>query len=586
MWTIYYNNSNPFDSISPTPTVERSVSIGGTNAPQNTTDAFILRGIMTGDCDAGGDPNWDIGPLESDGGGGDVGFTSMFNKRDLLLTRLAPQFKNFYITTGTGAGDHVYSGDVAKITKVSFDENPNWNYVPFSVEVTLYDRSLFEGDDAIVDPSDNYSFSKGEDGFVTIDRTVSARGIVTSSSALANAANFVTALTGWSNSTPPTGELAFIDAPTGGDPVMLSTRTEIDRLNSTYTVTEQYRYDPCDFDNTGALVSGGCPLIRYSAEKDSGVNADTTITINGSIVGGINCSDAATLRQSYGQTDFHSVAQTFYNQTEAGDLYDIPIAQSINENTNQRTLNFSISFSDTTGDTGSYIRETFAITDDCENGTICVSVEGEIVTDQLCLLDPDAARLAATNKYNTYDARTSICQFYSGLGYTGYLEKHPQTKNFRWDATSMVLSFSELYCERSDNLPDCIESMEYTMNFTPKLPTFVETAGLNGSGCRVIQDMNSNKRAVYAIQGNASIAECCPMKKGVQILYNTINELSNNYFSGENKALLNHNIETGKAGQTKVVTFSASWSAEAEDVIPSGLLRCDPNLIVWNIGAY
>ena len=555
MWTIYYNNQNPFDGIAPTPVVERSTSFNGDNAPQNVSDVFVIRGVMTGDCSVGN------------------GFAQMNNKREQLLSGFRHQFKNFYISTGD-AGSVLYSGDVARVQRISFEESNFYTLAPFSVEVHVYDRSLFTGHNSIVAPSDSYSFSKNDVGLVTIERSISARGIVTNSTALANAANFVNSHTGWGNATPPTGQLAFIEAPTG-EPLMLSTRTEIDRLAASYSVVERYQYDPCAFDNSGFFTTEYCPSLRYTVEKNSGVNQDTQVTVRGSIKGGINCAGAGALRSEYALSDWHSVAQTFYNQTETGLLYDKPISESITEDPNQEVLNFNIAFSNTTGNTSGYIKKKYTLSDDCENGEVCISVEGEIFMDQVCHLNPSQARTTARNKYNNFDVRGDLLPVYSGFGYSGSLATKPRSKSLNWDPVSLRMTFNETYCERNDDAPDCLENLEYTMNFTPRLPTYVETAGLDGLGCRIIQDMNCPKRARYSIQGTATVSECCSFDQGIQSLYNFIAEISNNYFSGDNKALLNHNIETGRVATDKNLTFSASWSAEGGDVIPSGLLKCN-----------
>ena len=86
----------------------------------------------------------------------------------------------------------------------------------------------------VTEPSNEYSFTQNVDGTIDVDHKISAKGIQTSQKGLTNAQNFVKAFTGLSNFSP-----ALVSA---GSPVLLSKSETIDRLSSTYTINEKYKY--------------------------------------------------------------------------------------------------------------------------------------------------------------------------------------------------------------------------------------------------------------------------------------------------------------------------------------------------------
>lgn len=96
----------------------------------------------------------------------------------------------------------------------------------------------------VLEPTNEYAFSQGDDGLVTVNHKISARGIRTSVDGFSNAVAFVQSFRGinpFSSFTP-----AFIASGSG---ILSSLSETIDRLTSTYSVTEVYKY------NTG-LFSG------------------------------------------------------------------------------------------------------------------------------------------------------------------------------------------------------------------------------------------------------------------------------------------------------------------------------------------
>jgi hypothetical protein len=159
-----------------------------------------------------------------------------------LISGVIPQFLNLF--SGDFArfsvidtGEHVTVLDYPHVIleEISFDSNhffPN-TYVPYTVK--LKNINVPSG---VTEPVNEYSFVQNEDGTVTVNHRVSAKGVVTSDSfdsALQNAVTFVSAFTGFLPFNP-----VFVSFGSG---VLLSQSESLDRLTSVYSVAEVFKYN-------------------------------------------------------------------------------------------------------------------------------------------------------------------------------------------------------------------------------------------------------------------------------------------------------------------------------------------------------
>ena len=109
---------------------------------------------------------------------------------------------------------------------------------PYSVKMRSF--STLSG---VVDPSNEYAFSQGDDGIVSVLHKISARGVRTDTYALNNAKNFVQNFVG---SHPFTDVVGFGNGPAFvpiGSGVLVSTVENIDRATATYSIQETYKYN-------------------------------------------------------------------------------------------------------------------------------------------------------------------------------------------------------------------------------------------------------------------------------------------------------------------------------------------------------
>lgn len=115
------------------------------------------------------------------------------------------------------------------------------SFVKYQVKCTSY--ALPNG---VTDPSNEFSFSEGTDGVITVTQKISARGVrndqsdLDNSTAFNNARSFVQNLTGQK---PTFCGTKFLPS---NDGVLLSVSENSNRLEGTYSVTKTYKYNSTD----------------------------------------------------------------------------------------------------------------------------------------------------------------------------------------------------------------------------------------------------------------------------------------------------------------------------------------------------
>lgn len=153
-----------------------------------------------------------------------------------LYDIFATGFKTLRIESD-GDADY-YVAENCVLDSISISSNPFYTGsnqgIPYTVSMKSY--AVPSG---VIDISNEYSYADNQDGTVSVSRKMGAKGLKTSSSdAIDNAINFVSALTGVS----PIGAVSPVFIPSGV-PVLLSFSESINRLEGTYAVNESWKYE-------------------------------------------------------------------------------------------------------------------------------------------------------------------------------------------------------------------------------------------------------------------------------------------------------------------------------------------------------
>jgi hypothetical protein len=124
------------------------------------------------------------------------------------------------------------------IEEITFPQNPFFqkSFAPYNIKLHTYNVPS-----GVIEPVNEYSFTQGEDGIVTISHKVGANGIKNNIGAFNNAVAFVKSFTGLATFAP-----VFIPSGAG---ILLNLSENINRAEGTYSVTETYKY------NTGSTAN-------------------------------------------------------------------------------------------------------------------------------------------------------------------------------------------------------------------------------------------------------------------------------------------------------------------------------------------
>lgn len=339
---IFYNGIDLFSGIAPTPFVALNSDNISYASRWGASSSISLVGQITGQC---------------------LSFSGFVDKQKILTDRLSKNFQPFVIYEGATP---IMSGDSAIIKKISFEESKYFSIVPFTIDVEIYNKDMWSGYFGIVDPVNELSMEDGEDGTLSIKHSVSAKGFNTSVSAFDNAKNWVMENSGIAQGVSP----AFCQFHSYSPPFLASFSESINRLDGSYGIVENYKLDTKNI---------GDGVLRYTVDT-SYTESDglTTVSIKGSIVGGIGQMDS--IRSRMEALDLYSMAFDQYNRATGGeDLSPYEIDKKIDENENSKTIRFEVSYNNDPAPVV-FPDYTVDISNQIEDG----SVEVTLVADIIC----------------------------------------------------------------------------------------------------------------------------------------------------------------------------------------------------------
>jgi hypothetical protein len=215
----------------PTPFVEIKNENIYLNDPWGTDQQIALKGQLTGD------------------------FQGLQTSQKKLIDIFSKNFKRLQIlelNNNTNSYDIVYEKSGIQILGISFDQS-NYNGI-LDYAINLKTSSPKYG---VLSPKNDFDFQLTKDNTVNLTHVISAAGInnnADKSNSLQKAINYVNGLTGLKN-LPAYNNINFN---------LFSLKESINRLQSTYSIEENYIGD-----NSTYQVSGG--INRYTLDISSGI---------------------------------------------------------------------------------------------------------------------------------------------------------------------------------------------------------------------------------------------------------------------------------------------------------------------------
>lgn len=217
-------------TITPAPFVARSENFIDIGGRWGYSESFDVRGVITGS----------------------TSFTGALN---YLTTLYSGQDQEFVVKT---LDTIIVSGKVY-LDLVDVADNQFFVGAPIYYNVQLRSYHVPSG---VVDVSNEYSFSDGDNGVISVTHKISAKGIRDSNDPLSNATNYVSQFVGrnpYVYCTP-----LFLSSKSG----ILTSRSEsIDRFNAVYSVSEVFSYN--------AEATGGQNyIVSHTVDIDNSPNID------------------------------------------------------------------------------------------------------------------------------------------------------------------------------------------------------------------------------------------------------------------------------------------------------------------------
>jgi hypothetical protein len=144
----------------------------------------------------------------------------------------------------------------------------------------------------------------------------------------------------------------------------------------------------------------------------------------------------------------------------------------------------------------------------------------------------------------------------------GTLNPNPTSKSYSENKSACEYAVGLEFEEQPSNVPSDLENFDYTLTVKPAVPQYSATPTIC-AGQYVITRLKYNSRAKYTINGSATIKECVDTDIGLAIVRAEINRLCGVYVVGTRKVLEAFQITEKNAENPKVVSFTATWSAES-----------------------
>lgn len=529
--TIKYNNIDIFSGISPTPLIGRSFQPIDAGERWAAKEVITLSSVITGRC---------------------LHYTGYLNLQQQLLSGFR---KDFQVLDIFEDSVNILSLSGIRVNNISFPESRYSNgYIPYVITLECYPSGYFSGAYGVLDPKDEFSFQESENGIVSINHTVSCRGIETSaaqSDSLSNAKTWVQARTGWAGQVLP----VFIN-PANLNPCYQTVAENIDRFNNTYEIKESYIAD---------IYSSGAGILRFTTEYNSGIEAGiSTISLQGQINGCKN-TDISQLRTRYaGFSGFNEALNIFRKITNRTDLNPTPRTKSVSEDNTALNISFSYIWDDNQlGNT--YFDPRISFEYDFENDIISAAIDGNIIS-----IEPIETRWARMQQFAAQiDLYSIVIPYYfqfvarvapymSGI----QLNPNPVSKRRSESQFQAQLGLGATFTN-APVPPVGLKEFNYSIGVIPALRKYVANPILNGEGTYDIRDLGYNTRAICNLDLQGLADDTHTQDDCAAVLKQQAFRLQNRYLSGSKRHLREQTIALSNQSFSKGAAVQAQYTTEA-----------------------
>lgn len=533
---IFYGGIPVFSGLCPTPLVGRDNSFVSYGSRWASVEQISLEGVITGSQDLSG----------------------MINSQKQLLDGFSDNFKSLSISED---GSEIFRLDNVKINTINFPAN-NYSYLlPFDISLEGYPSGLFSGVFGVLDPIDSFSFSEADDGIVSLEHSISARGINTSptaNNALQNAIDFCASKTGLNSAVTPT----FLSVSNISNSVLQTVSQTVDRLSASCAINESWSYDP---------ILGGTGLLRYNTSFDSGAEAGiVTASLQGSLQGGHNV-DLSALRTRFGSLDPYDLVSDSFGTFFTGVLNPVELSFNISEDTTNNSINFNYQF-DSDPRPNPSISDTVSINADLLNGQKTISTEVTFKWRGNCRCNDEYGwnqLISAAHSFNYLQLVQDRNNYYDP---GSLINPNPVASGISEDKNRCELSASFEFKHMRSGLipPNPLQDFKYNVNIRPSLPQYSAKPTIC-EGVYSIYDLDTFNRAEFSINGEAIMKPCSDLASGKIVTKCLVENLASKIVYGEDVVITAQSI-TKSRPFNDTLSFSYSWTSKVPPIFPSGIL--------------
>jgi hypothetical protein len=465
-------------------------------------------------------------------------FDSLNSKMLALIDIFSKNYKTLNISA---EGNQLIQG-LAVVNSISFEESNWFGALPYSINFSIYEPSLFSENYGVVEPSEEISFTEEDGDIVTLTHSVSAKGIFPN--AIQKAKEWVL-----SKNTNPQDKIKpiLVKDIESKSYILQSIEEKIDRFNGTYSWIGNYKKSINNESPDNAFLNYTVDL-NYSIEDGL-----VSTTINGSLEGDL----IENLRTEFENLNLFNICSNFASETFDTPIFEDPISTSIVENPGENNLTFSYTFNNDFSPQVIINVTTDVVTDNLAC-TTNVSVNARI----FCKNGDIATRWEKVKEFyeSNFDVFSIANSAYSEeIDGNNSLQPNPVTESIKYDEFNAVIEHSAQYTDKRISTSNNILNMSSNVTLTPAIKIYVPNTSAFEARNHNIQNLNTANRTKINISVSVTAKLNQNISDAENVANSELNRIKNNY---NVRNFIIESQETIKNEDIKTVTINQTLSFE------------------------
>jgi hypothetical protein len=518
---ILYNNQDLFKDIAPIPFISSEQNFIDYKNTWNQVTNLKMQGQITGRYL------------------GETSFFELNRSLNILKERLSSNFKELEIKQDN---DILFKAERAIFDSLSIPEDKWYGVIPFEINFTVYEPSLFNNYYGIIEPQENLEFKEEDFGIASVTHSLSAKGLkINNKSPLENAKEWVVSRKDNFNKINP----ILID-PNGSDYLLDSVKEEINRIEGFYSWEGVYQ-------KTRSIESPKNCFLNYSIDISSGVNDGYVVT---NIEGSLTKNTLPVLREELDKINFYNIANSNTVSSVGVILNSKPIENSVTEFEYENKISFNYTFNN---DYSSDVVNNYSVdisSDNIKNITT-VTLNTEIFAKYG---DTKTKWEKVKNFYkNSFDPFSLANAEYRKEISNRVLYNKKLNESATFDEFNARINFSATWDDKYQHFSDKILSLQSTVNLKPSVKIYVPNASAVTPGDHNVQDLGTARRARADFDVTAIAKPNSSMQEALSAAQSELGRIKSNY--GVGRGVLENNNETINP-DLKSVNLKESWLFE------------------------